>query len=281
MFGTQTLLRFEWSTWSNFDVVSWPRVEMCGLEADKVMLRSGAIREHEHGKGFSVHLLHHEMWLQRILLIFGCPVNYTLVCSCNSESISGKIGSVLRKEKRIDFTLFWERGSKVFILKEMTLVGRMWKSSAHRFDSFCLADAWSIGDRIWSQDLYNWNNFRGWEPFKTVKGFIDPLAIFGRVCSKAKESSRMSWAQGTNKKDKMLFCLRKFTRSCMGAIFAHSSEEKYIAYDLLISFWRKQKFVRSWDPYSTLTWNGWNLFLSNSVHKDNKLRWVVPFPTWW
>ena len=142
----QTLLRFEWRTLSKMEDVRCPRVEMCLHDVSSP--RRGEREEHLHGKGFSDHFLHHEIWLQKIEPVFGWLLYITLVWDWRRRSNSCEMGRVLRKVNRIVFILFLERISFSLMLKRITLVGRILKNLKHRSESFCFARDWRRGDCI-------------------------------------------------------------------------------------------------------------------------------------
>ena len=73
------ILRLACKTLSKIDDFSCPRIEIC-LWVLFFRPRIGDNIEQWHGKGFSDHFLHHEIWLQKIGDILGWPLNVTLVC---------------------------------------------------------------------------------------------------------------------------------------------------------------------------------------------------------
>ena len=100
--------------------------------------------------------------------------------SCRSVSISGETGHVFRKKYRRIRILFLESTSKHSILKFIDLNGLMLKNLKQKSDSFCLADAQSKGETSSSHLWYNLKSSKGLQPFRTVKGSIEPLAFLGK-----------------------------------------------------------------------------------------------------
>ena len=144
MLGEQTLLRFAWRTTSCLEEVSWPSIDMWPFWGDRFKVEKR--EEQKQGNGFSVHFLHHEMWLQNKTDNFGWLLKITRVWDWSRSSIFAEMGRVFKNEKRSVLILFRDCTSFNLMVKWRTFVGRTWNNWKHKSEIFCFASDWRRGE---------------------------------------------------------------------------------------------------------------------------------------